>query len=119
MKILVVDDSGVVRRVILRELSALGITEVIQAANGEEAIRAYALHNPDAVTLDITMPEMDGIQCVDELIKLNPHARIMIISALADETTAIDAVERGANGYLCKPFSTEEIREALAELMAD
>jgi two-component system, chemotaxis family, chemotaxis protein CheY len=118
MKLLIVDDSSIVRRSIQKLLGDAGITEIDQAKNGVEAVELFRLKQHDAVTLDITMPQMDGLVCVEELTKINPDARILIISALADKSTAIDAVKRGASGFICKPFTSEDLNEAFKELIS-
>ena len=119
MKLLIVDDSRVVRRAIERDLESGKITEVDQAENGEEAVRLYADKLHDVVTLDITMPKMDGLTCLDRIISINPAAKVLIISALRDRATAIDAIKRGASGFLCKPISPEELRESFQVLLND
>jgi two-component system chemotaxis response regulator CheY len=68
--------------------------------------------------MDLTMPEMDGNECVEQLVQRDPDIRILVISALADKTTAIDALERGASGFLCKPFSDRQLNDALRKLIA-
>ncbi|MBV9390592.1 MAG: response regulator [Verrucomicrobia bacterium] len=112
MKLLIVDDSSIVRRAIQRELDSGEITEVDQAANGNDAVELYAAKLHDVVTLDITMPGMDGLTCLDNIMGINPAARVLIISALRDKATAIDAIKRGASGFLCKPISPAELNEA-------
>ncbi len=117
MKLLIVDDSSIVRRTIERQLRSDSITEVIQAGNGREALALFERHQPDFVTMDITMPEMDGLTCVSRMMAVKPDARIMVISALGDAETAIEAVERGANEYVFKPFSADELNLALSNLI--
>jgi len=119
MKLLIVDDSSVVRRAIERDLESGEITEVDQAATGEDAVRLYAVKLHDVVTLDITMPGMDGLTCLDKIIEINPEARVLIISALRDKATAIDAIKRGASGFLCKPINPPELKEAFKLLIED
>jgi two-component system chemotaxis response regulator CheY len=87
------------------------------AANGVEAIEVFRRTDPDVVTMDITMPQMDGIECVEQLVAIKPHVLILIISALADKATAVEAMEKGANGFLNKPFSDRQLNEALQELI--
>ena len=119
MKLLIVDDSSVVRRAIERDLESGEITEVDQAATGEDAVRLYSSKLHDVVTLDITMHGMDGLTCLDKIIAINPEARVLIISALRDKATAIDAIKRGASGFLCKPINPPELREAFKLLIED
>jgi two-component system chemotaxis response regulator CheY len=119
VKLLIVDDSGIVRRTIERqiELQALGITEIFHASNGFEALDMFRRYLPDLVTMDITMPGMDGLTCVSRMIKEKPDTKLMVISALGDAETAIEAVERGANEYIFKPFTSEELNNALKSLL--
>ncbi len=117
VKLLIVDDSSVVRRSIERQLKLPKISTILQAANGREAIEMFLEHRPDFVTMDITMPEMDGLTCVSKIMAINPETRIMVISALGDAETAIEAVERGANEYVFKPFSEAELNQALRNLI--
>ena len=117
LKLLIVDDSNVIRRRIERCQQNEHFQVVGLAANGVEAIELFRQTDPDVVTMDITMPEMDGIECVEQLVAIKPHILILIISALADKATAVEAVEKGANGFLNKPFSDRQLNEALAELI--
>jgi two-component system chemotaxis response regulator CheY len=117
MKLLIVDDSSLVRKSIQRQLDKSHITEILQAGNGREAIQLFRQHLPDFVTMDITMPEVDGLQCVTEMMAIKPDTKLMIISALGDAETAIEAVERGANEYVTKPFTAEELNTALRHLI--
>lgn len=119
MKLLIVDDSSVVRRAIQRLLDGGRVTEVIEARNGVEAVTMFTLHRPDIVTMDITMPEMDGIRAVEELVKIRSDVRILIVSAMADKHTAIQAVRKGAKGFLLKPFNPTELNEAIEEILTD
>lgn len=119
MKLLIVDDSSVVRRAIEYDLELGEITEVDQAATGEEAIQLYAAKLHDVVMLDITMPGMDGLTCLDKLMEIDPDNRVLIISALRDKATAIDAIQRGASGFLCKPINPAELKEVFQLLIED
>ncbi len=116
-KLLIVDDSNFMRRSIERGLGAHAFAEIHTAGNGREAIDQYRRVQPQVVTMDITMPHMDGLSCVDALLKLDPGARILVISALADVSTAVEAVKRGALGFLLKPFSQEELQEAMGDVL--
>jgi two-component system, chemotaxis family, chemotaxis protein CheY len=115
MKMLIVDDSMVVRRKIEREINLQEITEIFSATNGKDAIEVFMTHKPDLVTMDLTMPHMDGTDCVKQLVSLDPDTVILVISALSDKATAIRAVKNGAYGFLCKPFTESQLNEALAK----
>jgi two-component system, chemotaxis family, chemotaxis protein CheY len=117
-KLLIVDDSSTVRRSIERHIFSDRVTEIYQAANGREAMELFERYRPDFVTMDLTMPEMDGLTCISKMMALRPDTRLMVISALGDAETAIEAVERGANEYVVKPFSAEDLNLALANLVA-
>ena len=116
-KLLIVDDSSTVRRSIERHILSDRVTEIYQAANGREAMELFERHRPEFVTMDLTMPEMDGLTCISKMMALKPDTRLMVISALGDAETAIEAVERGANEYVVKPFSARDLNLALANLV--
>ena len=117
-RLLIVDDSSTVRRSIERHILSERVTEIYQAANGREAMELFERYRPEFVTMDLTMPEMDGLTCISKMMTLKPDTRLMVISALGDAETAIEAVERGANEYVVKPFSAEDLNLALANLVA-
>ena len=117
-RLLIVDDSSTVRRSIERHILSERVTEIYQAANGREAMELFERYRPEFVTMDLTMPEMDGLTCISKMMALKPDTRLMVISALGDTETAIEAVERGANEYVVKPFSAEDLNLALANLVA-
>jgi two-component system chemotaxis response regulator CheY len=119
MKLLIVDDSNIIRSKIARSLGMHGLEIVGMAANGQDAVSRFKATRPELVTMDLTMPEMDGIECIRELRALDAKVRILVISALADKATAILALKEGAQGFLCKPFSEAELTEAMGELISD
>lgn len=119
-RLLIVDDSLVMRGRITRLCASgtvAGIEIVGQAANGREAIEVARREAPDCVTMDLTMPEMDGEACIAELAGLLPEARILVVSALSDKATALRAIKRGAHGFVHKPFTDAQLANALKELM--
>jgi len=116
-KLMIVDDSNIMRRRIERSQNFEEIELVGTAANGVEAIELFKKMDPDVVTMDLTMPQMDGIECIENIVKIKPAVRILVISALADKATAIEAMEKGANGFLEKPFTDRQLNEAMAELI--
>jgi two-component system, chemotaxis family, chemotaxis protein CheY len=117
LKLLIVDDSNIMRRRIERSQQFEELEVVGTAGNGIEALEMFRKTDPDMVTMDLTMPQMDGIECISKLVQLKPAVRILVISALADKATAVEAMERGANGFLNKPFTDRQLNEAIAELM--
>ena len=116
-KLMIVDDSNLMRRRIERSQQFEALQLVGTAADGIEALELFRRTDPDVVTMDITMPHMDGIECITRLVAMKPAIRILVVSALADKATAVEAMERGANGFLNKPFTDRQLNEAIAELM--
>ncbi len=117
-RIMIVDDSNVIRNRIARGSGQMNFDVVATAANGEEAVALYRQHRPDLVTMDLTMPKMDGIECIRGMIAMNPNINILVISALADEMTGLLALQYGARGFLQKPFTDYELRQAVREMIA-
>ena len=118
-RLMVVDDSNVIRRRIERAQDLPGIEFVGAARNGREALELHQKLQPTIVTMDLTMPEMDGSDCVAQLVERDPLIRILVISALADKLTAIEAIEKGACGFLCKPFTDRQLNDALYKLIEE
>ena len=116
-KLMIVDDSNIMRRRIERSNQFEELELVGTAGNGVEAIEMFKKMDPDVVTMDLTMPQMDGIECISKLVALKPAIRILVISALADKATAVEAMEKGANGFLHKPFTDRQLNEAIADIM--
>ena len=117
LRMMIVDDSNIIRRRIERCQSIAALEVVGSAANGLEAIQLFMQTDPDVVTMDITMPQMDGIECVERLVAMKPGVLILVVSALADKATAVEAMEKGANGFLNKPFTDRQLNDALEELL--
>jgi two-component system chemotaxis response regulator CheY len=121
VKLLVVDDSLVVRNAIARSVEGGGegtITEVLRAADGNQAVALFTEHRPELVTMDLTMPNLDGLAAIERIRAVDPQASILVISALNSHRIALDAIQRGACGFLTKPFTEREVVEALGELVS-
>ncbi len=117
LKLMIVDDSNIIRRRIERCNKESNKYDVVALAkNGVEAVKAFKDVEPDIVTMDLTMPEMDGVECIEALVAINPEILILVISALSDKATGIEALEKGARGFVCKPFTDEILMSALAEI---
>ncbi len=117
MRLMIVDDSMIIRRRISRAVQDFGLDVVGTAVDGTEAVEIVRQARPQLVTMDLTMPEMDGIECIEEILKIDPSLKILVVSALADKATAIKAMKMGAHGFLCKPFSEHEVTKALGMLI--
>lgn len=115
--LLIVDDSNVVRNRIGRNSSSNNFEVVATAGNGLDALELYKKHKPNLVTMDLTMPKMDGLECIQAIMEYDANASILVISALSDKATGIKALKYGARGFICKPFTDEELVEALEEMM--
>ena len=118
MKLLIVDDSLIMRRLLERMMGRSRFTEIKSASNGRDALATFKDWKPDAVTMDLTMPEMDGLSTIDSMMEDNAEARILVISALADKCTAVEAIKRGAQGFLLKPIKPAELEEAIEDLLS-
>lgn len=118
-KLMIVDDSNIIRKRIQRIYNADEFLLVATASNGAKAIESFSVYRPQVVTMDITMPEIDGIECIKAITELDENVRILVVSALSDKATGIKALSYGANGFLCKPFTDDELNEALNELVED
>jgi len=120
MRLLIVDDSNMIRSRISRVVQSGGLVNVSLvglARNGAEALRVARATQPDVVTMDLTMPEMDGIECIQEMLRILPKTNILVVSALSDKATAIQALRLGARGFVAKPFSDDELKIALLDVV--
>ncbi len=117
MKLLIVDDSSIMRRTIERNLQSFNLDVVGTASNGFEAIEMLKANNPDVVTLDITMPEMDGLTCLEHIMSLAPQTKVMVVTALSDKLTGLKALDLGARGYVCKPINDEDFKSEFERLL--
>jgi two-component system chemotaxis response regulator CheY len=109
MKLMIVDDSSIMRRAIGKYLAPLNLELVATASNGQEAVEAFQSTLPDLVTLDITMPQMDGLTCLSRLVELKPSVKVIVISALSDPATGLKALRLGAKSFLPKPFTEAQL----------
>lgn len=119
-RMLIVDDSSITRSRIARAMldpRLPGLEIIGLAKNGLEAVAIAKQCRPDLATIDLTMPEMDGITCVNSLMGTHPALNILVVSALSDKVTALTALKQGARGFLQKPFTDEALVSALLELM--
>lgn len=115
-RVLVVDDAAFMRISLKNIIEKAGYQVVGEAENGAVAIKRYKELSPDIVTMDITMPEMDGVQALKEIKKIDPEAKIIMISAMGQESYVKDAVMAGAKGFIIKPWKEETVLSALSKL---
>ncbi|MFD1674884.1 response regulator [Alicyclobacillus fodiniaquatilis] len=106
-RVLVTDDAAFMRMMLRGYLTEGGHEVVGEAANGKEAVDMYFIHQPDVVTMDITMPEMDGIEAVKAIMAKCPDAKIIMCSAMGQQAMVISAIRAGARGFVVKPLEKE------------
>lgn len=116
-KILIVDDAAFMRMMIKDILTKNGYEVVAEATNGVEAVELYKSHQPDLVTMDITMPEMDGIEAVKQIKAVNPAAKVIMCSAMGQQSMVMDAIKAGANDFIVKPFQADRVLEAVKKIV--
>ena len=116
MKILIVDDSLIVRKTILNYLKGFDVEIVGTSIDGYNALEIFKQHKPDIVTLDITLPGIDGLDVLDEMMKINPNAKVIVITALKDKATGLKAIRLGAKGYIVKPFNLKKFTDVFNSL---
>lgn len=116
-RILVVDDASFMRMMIKDILKKNSFEIAGEASDGLSAIEQYKETKPDAVMLDVTMPNMDGLQTLVELKKIDPHAKIIMCSAMGQESMVIEAIKSGAQDFIVKPFQAERIIKALHKML--
>ena len=117
-KVLIVDDAAFMRMMIKEILSKNGYDVVGEAENGREAVAKYKDLTPDLVTLDITMPEMDGISALKEIKAFNPAAKVIMCSAMGQQSMVIDAIQAGAKDFIVKPFQADRVLEAVSKTVS-
>jgi two-component system chemotaxis response regulator CheY len=115
-RVLIVDDAAFMRISIKNTLSKNGYEIAGEAENGLVAIEKYKELKPDITTMDITMPEMNGLDALKAIIAIDPHAQIIMVSAMGQEAMVRDAVLSGAKGFIVKPFKEEGLLSAVKKL---
>lgn len=116
-KVLIVDDAAFMRMMLKDILVKNGYEIAGEATNGIKAIEIYKLEKPDVVTMDITMPDMDGIQAVKEIKAIDPNAKIIMCSAMGQQAMVMDSIKSGARDFIVKPFQPERVLEAVKKVL--
>ncbi|MFT9847647.1 response regulator [Aneurinibacillus sp. REN35] len=117
-RILIVDDASFMRMMIKGFLTKHGYTIADEASNGAEAVEKYKQVSPDLVTMDITMPEMDGIEAVKAIRQMDPNAKIIMCSAMGQQNMVVQAIQAGARDFIVKPFQEDRVIEAIKKVLA-
>lgn len=110
---MIIDDTEFMRRVLRNILVSSGYEVVAEGSNGAEAVHLYRIVRPDLVTLDITMPEMDGLSALIEIRQLDPKAKVIMCSAMGQKKIVIDAIMAGAKDFIVKPFNEERVADTI------
>jgi len=117
-RILVVDDAAFMRTVLKDIIKKNGLaSEILEAADGVEAVKLFQKAQPDLVTMDITMPRADGIQALRAILKINPNAKVVMITSVGEKHTVQDAMRLGARDYVVKPFDRASVPIVLNKVM--
>jgi two-component system, chemotaxis family, chemotaxis protein CheY len=114
--LLVTDDAVIIREMIKDLATQAGWTVVGEACNGEEAIQRYAELRPDVVTLDLVMPDHDGLHALRGIMQIDPRAKVVVVSALEQKTVLKDAFKAGAADFVVKPFNRQSLLKTLEQL---
>jgi len=117
-RILIVDDTAFMRLVLKGIFQRNGHEVIGEGENGLQGVELYKQLSPDFVTMDITMPELDGISAVKEIKAFNPQAKVIMCSAIGDQESMLEAINAGALDFIIKPFSEEKVVEVFSKLMA-
>lgn len=112
-KVLIVDDAAFMRMMIKDILQKNGFEVVGEANDGVQAVQMYQELSPDLVTMDITMPEKDGIVALKEIRSFDPNAKVIMCSAMGQQAMVIDAIQAGAKDFIVKPFQADRVLEAI------
>ncbi|WP_055071342.1 response regulator [Clostridium massiliamazoniense] len=116
-RVLIVDDAAFMRMMVKDILTKNGFEVIGEASNGLKAVELYKQEKPDVVTMDITMPEMDGIEAVKAIKAFDPNARVVMCSAMGQQGMVMDAIKAGAKDFIVKPFQANRVLEAINKAM--
>ncbi|QKS72867.1 response regulator [Paenalkalicoccus suaedae] len=117
-KLLITDDAAFMRMTLKKMVTDAGFEVVGEAANGQEAVDLYAEHRPDLVTMDITMPEMNGIEALEKIKQIDPQAKVVMCSAMGQQNMVVDAIQKGAIDFIVKPFDEARIKESISKALS-
>ena len=118
-KILLVDDAAFMRKMIKDTLSKSGYTDLYEAVDGADAVEKYTELHPDLVIMDITMPNMDGLEALNAIRAKDPNANVVMCSAMGQESMVMDAVRSGAKDFIVKPFKPDRILKTVSTILGN
>ncbi len=110
-RVMIVDDSLLMRIVLTTHLKGSPIQIVAEAKDGKEALKLFEEHRPEIITMDITMPEMDGLTCMKKILASAPETKIIVVTAVSDPAVALEAMEKGAYAVIHKPVTAAQVQE--------
>jgi two-component system, chemotaxis family, chemotaxis protein CheY len=116
-KVLIVDDSLVIQQAIEKNLAGFPVEVVASARDGASALELFEKLSPEIVTLDITMPELDGISVLERMMAISKDVKVMVITALKDKATGLKAIQLGAKSYIVKPFTPEKLQASFQRML--
>lgn len=116
-QVLIADDAMFMRKVIRKHLAECGMTDIVEAANGAEAVELFIKNRPGLVLMDITMPEMTGLEALEEILKTEPEAKVIMCSAIGQQSMIIKSLEMGAMGFIVKPFEKNEFEATIRSVI--
>ncbi len=117
-RIMIVDDAAFMRGILKDAILKTSCDVVAEAKNGEEAVMLYKQFKPDLVTMDITLPGMDGITALKEIRAYDPKAKVIMCSAMGQQVMVVNALQAGAKDFLVKPFLSERVRDSIMKVLA-
>jgi two-component system chemotaxis response regulator CheY len=117
-KLLITDDAAFMRMTLKKMVTDAGYEVVAEAENGLRAVELFEEHRPDIVTMDITMPEMNGIEALEKIKQIDPKAKVLMCSAMGQQNMVVDAIQKGAIDFIVKPFDQNRIKEALEKALS-
>ncbi len=116
-KIMLVDDAAFMRMTIKNTLTKAGYTDLLEAGDGQQAVETYNQEHPDLVIMDITMPNMDGIQALQAIKTMDPAAKVIMCSAMGQEAMVVQAIQLGAMDFIVKPFKPDRILQTITKVL--
>lgn len=118
-KIMLVDDAAFMRMMVKNALTKAGYDNFVEAQDGAEAVRKYGEEKPDMVIMDITMPNMDGLQALKKIRENDPNAKVVMCTAMGQESMVVDAIKSGAKDFVVKPFNEERIAQTVNKILGN
>ncbi len=116
-KIMIVDDAAFMRMMIKDTLMKNGYENLIEAADGEIAVQTYKTEKPDLILMDITMPNKNGLEALKEIKEMDPNAKIVMCSAMGQESMVVEAIRSGAKDFIVKPFKAERVLKTVQGIL--